>query len=82
MFSATDRSRKMLVSWKDLDSPKCTRRCAGTLVIGIPQKFIAPCVGLRVPLKALNNVVFPAPFGPITECSTPLETDRSRSAMA
>ena len=50
---------------------------------GSPRQWIVPRSGLTKPQMALNSVVLPAPFGPITPSTSPRETwsDTSRSAV-
>src|SRR4030095_14661212 len=73
-LSRIDRVGKRLVRWKDRAMPRCAMRCGGVPAISWPSKRIRPDVGASCPVSKLKKVVFPAPFGPITECSEPSST--------
>src|SRR5713226_6397311 len=47
-----------------------------------PSKMIRPDVGANCPVSRLKNVVLPAPFGPMTECSEPSWTSNVTALTA
>jgi len=66
--------------------PFFTILCTGRWVIPPPEKYLPP-IRLMKPVIRLNKVVFPAPLGPMTETSSPLDfeghaSDSSQSAEA
>jgi hypothetical protein len=71
MFSATVSSGKRLVIWKVRPTPRRARSCGGARVASQPWISTFPPLGRIAPLMALNSVVFPAPFGPITARRSP-----------
>ena len=73
-MSRIDRVGKMLVRWNDRAIPRWAMRCGGVPAMSRPSKMIRPDVGACWPVSKLKNVVLPAPFGPITECSEPSST--------
>src|SRR5262244_4275760 len=54
--------------------PRWATPCGGVPAMSRPSKMIRPEVGVCCPVSRLKKVVFPAPFGPITECSEPSST--------
>src|SRR5260370_17844376 len=56
--------------------------CGGVPAMSCPSKMIRPEVGVCCPVNRLKNVVFPAPLGPITECSEPSSTSIDTSLTA
>src|SRR6185437_9066946 len=51
--------------------PRRARRCGGSPVTSAPPYRIAPLLGRRKPEMSANNVVLPAPFGPISAVMRP-----------
>src|SRR5689334_15535614 len=64
--------------------PRWATRCGGVPAMSRPSKMIRPEVGVCCPVNRLKNVVFPAPLGPITECSEPssISIDTSFTAVS
>ena len=56
--------------------------CSGITVISVPSRIIEPLSVIKLPLMALNSVDFPAPFAPIIDMKSPLQTSRERSSRA
>src|SRR5499426_2747449 len=54
--------------------PRWATPCGGVPAMSRPSKMIRPDVGVCCPVSRLKKVVFPAPLGPITECSEPSAT--------
>src|SRR5215469_8157317 len=54
--------------------PRWATPCGGVPAMSRPSKMIRPDVGVCCPVSRLKKVVFPAPLGPITECSEPSST--------
>jgi len=65
-LSATVSAGKTLVRWNVRTIPRAAMAEGRSPVSGLPSYSIRPRVGARYPVIALNAVVFPAPFGPIT----------------
>jgi hypothetical protein len=70
-LSRTESLLKIARFWKVRPIPASTIRCAGRLRIDFPWKIMSPESGLQSRLRQLNNVVFPAPFGPIRPKTVP-----------
>src|SRR5215510_9815884 len=51
--------------------PRWATPCGGVPAMSRPSKMIRLDVGVCCPVSRLKKVVFPAPLGPITECSEP-----------
>ena len=81
-FSSTDSSGKMLVIWKVRETPRRQRAGAASAVTSWPRKSTCPSVGGSQPEIRWNNVVLPAPFGPMTARSSPGRTVRLTPATA
>ena len=69
--SPTRMPEKMLVRWNDRDMPRRRRCTTESRVMSRPSTKTRPRVGRRRPVMASIKVDLPAPFGPITPCSTP-----------
>src|SRR5262249_35044708 len=54
--------------------PRWATPCGSVPAMSRPSKMIRPAVGECCPVSRLKKVVFPAPLGPITECSEPSST--------
>src|SRR5262245_7703431 len=61
--------------------PSRARAWAGRAVMSWPAKTIRPPSGARRPEIWLISVVLPAPFGPITACSSPGMTSKLTSLV-
>src|SRR5690349_622971 len=55
--------------------PRRTRRCVGSPVMSASSKRTRPAVGRSTPVSRLNNVVLPAPLGPISPRISPALTE-------
>ena len=71
MFSITVSRESTLVSWKVRTMPSRATRYAGMPLRLRPLNDQEPSSGLSKPVSRLKNVVFPAPFGPISAVITP-----------
>src|SRR5262249_41989657 len=60
--------------WNERASPSWLRRCTGSAVMSPPSKRIRPESGATSPASWPIRVVLPAPFGPMTACSSPRTT--------
>src|SRR6266511_1917646 len=81
-FSRTVSSWKTAGTWNFLATPKRAIVCTGRPSIRCPSSSTRPAVGLRSPVRTLNSVVFPAPFGPMTQRISPLSTRKSTPSTA
>src|SRR5215213_5195178 len=70
-FSRTEKRGRIEVIWNERASPRCARRSTGMRVTSSPANMIVPASGANNPEIWLISVVLPAPFGPITACSSP-----------
>src|SRR5665647_1596401 len=76
MFSRTVIELKGRATWKVRRTPAWLM-CAGLLpCTSLSLKRIVPDVGLMAPAIALNSVVLPAPFGPMTDTISPSATSK------
>src|SRR4051794_11151481 len=57
--------------------PLRQRRSGGSRVTSSPAKITLPASGATVPVAMPNNVVFPAPFGPMMPSASPSPSARS-----
>src|ERR1700744_163773 len=62
--------------------PSEASRCGRTRVSGFPCQLKVPADGFTNPQMTLNSVVFPAPLGPMTPRTSPLETDSETPSRA
>ena len=69
--SSADSSPASAVIWKLRASPIRARRCGASRVMSAPSSNTWPDDGASVPIICAISVVFPAPFGPISACSSP-----------
>jgi len=67
--------------WYVRASPKCARRRPGSRVMSSPSKRIVPPSTEYSPVIKLNNVVLPAPFGPMMSRRSPVSTVKPRSEI-
>src|SRR5262249_12838267 len=51
-------------------------RCTGVPVMARPSGAMPPGAGAYVPVSRVDRVVFPAPLGPVMECSRPASIAR------
>src|SRR3954454_18499111 len=71
MFSITDSSASDFVSWKVRTMPMRATLYDGVPAISRPSSCHVPSSGLSKPVRRLNSVVLPAPFGPISAVMAP-----------
>ena len=81
-FSTTDSSGKGWTSWKVRASPRRQIACGGSPVISCPSSLTLPPSGRTKPVTAANNVVLPAPLGPMRPRISPWARDRLTSDSA
>ena len=79
-FSATVKSRKMLVRWYERPIPRRAMRCAGQPATSSPSTRMRRPTAGSAPDSRLVKVVLPAPFGPMIAC-TMIGRERSRHAI-
>ena len=75
-LSSTLNAGNGRTSWKVRAMPRRHIASGGKPPIGSPAKVIVPSSGVIAPAIILNNVVLPAPFGPITANSAPSGTSK------
>src|SRR5712691_7837490 len=73
-LSRAVKSANSEVIWNERASPSRLRRQLGNRVTSPPSKRIRPSSGAISPESSPISVVLPAPFGPMTACSSPLGT--------
>ena len=81
-FSLTVRFSNTLGLWNFLPTPKRAILCSFLPINDFPLKKTSPLVGFTLPVITSRNVVFPAPFGPITALNSPFFKLRFRSFNA
>src|SRR4029079_15759121 len=69
------------VIWNERASPRCARRSTAKRVTSSPANTMRPASGASSPEIWLISVVLPAPFGPITACSSPGITSSVTSSV-
>src|SRR5499426_4473269 len=69
-LSSVEKSRNSEVTWNERASPSWLRRYTGTAVMSAPSKRMRPALGASSPVSWAISVVFPAPLGPMTACSS------------
>ncbi|EKD60196.1 MAG: hypothetical protein ACD_54C00895G0001 [uncultured bacterium] len=74
MFSNRVNSGKGRGIWKVRPMPPASRRCAGSVVMSRPIRWIVPELTETDPASRSNIVVLPAPFGPIRPRISPRAT--------
>ena len=67
--------------WNERASPRAARACTGRRVMSSPPNRMRPASGASSPEIWLISVVLPAPFGPITACSSPGRTSSVTSSV-
>jgi hypothetical protein len=60
--------------------PDCKRVCAEAFSTALPLKNTRPEVGRLSPAKISNNVLFPAPFGPMSPVKSPGASDKETAS--
>src|SRR3954471_9171032 len=68
--------------WKVRPIPRSVNACGGFPVMSSFANQTRPFVGLYTPVSMLKNVVFPAPFGPMSETIALAGTVNSTSSTA
>src|SRR5262245_4910112 len=81
-FCSTENPGRIEVIWNERASPSAARACAGRSVTSTPAKTIRPASGAISPQIWLISVVLPAPFGPISACSSPGCTSKLTASVA
>ena len=69
-FSSAEKPGRIELTWNDRAKPAAARACTGKPVISRPPNRMLPESGATSPEIWLISVVFPAPFGPMTACSS------------
>src|SRR6202022_821051 len=82
-FSSTDMPSKVCGTWKVRARPSCARTSGPRLVMSRPSKKTLPDGDRRSPVRQLNSVDLPAPFGPIRPRMSPCSsvTDAASTAL-
>src|SRR5258707_9628835 len=70
-FSSTDMPSNVCGTWNVRASPSCARASGGKSVMSWPSNKTVPDVEKRSPVRKLNRVDLPAPFGPIRPRMSP-----------
>ena len=68
--------------WNLRAIPNTARRATESSVISRPLNHMRPAVGVRWPDIMLMKVVLPAPFGPITQRTSPVSSAKSTLSLA
>src|SRR5471030_870302 len=82
-FSSTDMPSNVCGTWKVRARPRCARASGDRLVMSWPSSKTLPEVDSRSPVRQLNSVDLPAPFGPIRPRISPCSsvTDALSTAL-
>src|SRR6185437_822539 len=72
----------MFVTWNERARPRATRSGVARCVMSSPAKRIAPASVESSPASWATSVVFPAPLGPMTACSSTGTIDSETSSVA
>src|SRR6266851_4122982 len=82
-FSSTDMPSNVCGTWKVRARPSCTRTSGARWVMSWPSNKTLPDVDRRSPVRQLNSVDLPAPFGPIRPRMSPCSsvTDAASTAL-
>src|SRR5882757_3936269 len=82
-FSNTDMPSNVCGTWKVRARPRCARASGVKLVMSWPSNRTLPEVDNRSPVRQLNKVDLPAPFGPIRPRISPCSsvTDAASTAL-
>ena len=81
-FSRTESVSNSSMRWNVRPRPRRARVCGGSAVTSSPNRRTVPSAGRTTPLIALNVVVFPAPFGPMSPVMRPAGAARVWPATA
>src|SRR5690349_165805 len=81
-LSSALKSENSDVIWNVRARPSALRRCTGSEVMSRSANSIRPDCGAISPAIWLTSVVLPAPFGPMTACSSPSSTASAMSSQA
>src|SRR5262245_32333043 len=73
-LSSAVKSGNSEVIWNERARPSALRRWMGSAVMSRPAKATRPESGAISPVSSPISVVLPAPFGPMTACSSPAGT--------
>src|SRR6202043_4168721 len=81
-LSSTESFGNRLVTWNVRAMPSAVRRWLGQRVTSWPNSSTRPDDAGRMPVIRLNNVVLPAPFGPMIALRSPgmIFSDTPRTA--
>src|SRR6202165_655725 len=82
-FSSTDMPSNVCGTWNVRARPSCARTSGVRLVMSRPSNKTLPDVDRRSPVRQLNSVDLPAPFGPIRPRMSPCSsvTDAASTAL-
>src|SRR5580704_8946454 len=81
-LSSAVKSGNSEVIWNERARPSAARRSGRSAVMSWPAKKTRPASGAISPASWPIRVVLPAPFGPITACSSPAPTASAMSSDA
>src|ERR1700681_449006 len=81
-FSSTDMPSKVCGTWKVRARPRCARASGVKLVMSWPSNITLPEVDNRSPVRQLNKVDLPAPFGPIRPRMSPCSSVTEAASTA
>src|ERR1700687_5319478 len=81
-FSSTDMPSKVCATWKVRARPSWARTSGPRLVMSRPSNRTLPDVDIRSPVRQLNNVDLPAPFGPIRPRMSPCSSVTEAASTA
>src|ERR1700722_10261256 len=81
-LSSAVKSGNSEVIWNERARPRAARRSGRSAVMSCPAKKTCPASGGISPASWLISVVLPAPFGPMTACSSPGSSDYAMSSDA
>ena len=81
-LSRTDIALKSRMFWNVRAMPAATVWWVFLLLMFFPMRVMSPVVGAYTPVRRLNTVVFPAPFGPISPTSSPSRISMLKSSTA
>src|SRR6267154_2893810 len=81
-FSSTDMPSNVCGTWKVRARPRCARASGVRLVMSWPSNRTLPEVDNRSPVRQLNKVDLPAPFGPIRPRMSPCSSVTEAASTA
>src|SRR6195256_3954146 len=81
-FSNTDMPSNVCGTWKVRARPRCARASGVKLVMSWPSNRTLPEVDNRSPVRQLNKVDLPAPFGPIRPRISPCSSVTEAASTA